>query len=66
MVGRDGVEPPEPEATDLQSAPLPLTVYLPICETNILASVYHKPESISRKGFISHLWWIKNICFWYK
>ena len=30
MVGRDGVEPPEPLAADLQSALLPLTVYLPI------------------------------------
>ena len=29
MVGRDGVEPPESKTTDLQSAPLPLTVYLP-------------------------------------
>lgn len=29
MVGGDGVEPPEPEATDLQSALLPLTVYPP-------------------------------------
>ena len=30
LVGRDGVEPPESLTTDLQSAPLPLTVYLPI------------------------------------
>ena len=29
-MGRDGVEPPEPKATDLQSVPLPLTVYLPM------------------------------------
>ena len=29
MVGRDGVEPPESKTADLQSAPLPLTVYLP-------------------------------------
>lgn len=28
-VGGDGVEPPEPMAADLQSAPLPLTVYPP-------------------------------------
>ena len=30
-VGREGLEPPEPvKATDLQSVPLPITVYLPI------------------------------------
>lgn len=29
LVGRDGVEPPESKTADLQSAPLPLTVYLP-------------------------------------
>ena len=30
MVGREGLEPPEPvKATDLQSVPLPITVYLP-------------------------------------
>ena len=34
-MGRDGVEPPEPKAADLQSAPLPLTVYLPILATLI-------------------------------
>ena len=28
-MGRDGVEPPESLTADLQSAPLPLTVYLP-------------------------------------
>ena len=30
IMGRDGVEPPEPKATGLQPVPLPLTVYLPI------------------------------------
>ena len=30
LVGRDGVEPPESVTADLQSAPLPLTVYLPM------------------------------------
>ena len=30
MVDRDGVEPPESKTADLQSAPLPLTVYLSI------------------------------------
>ena len=30
MVGRDGVEPPEVLPVDLQSTPLPLTVYLPL------------------------------------
>lgn len=30
IVGREGLEPPEPvKATDLQSIPLPITVYLP-------------------------------------
>ena len=30
FVGREGLEPPEPvKATDLQSVPLPITVYLP-------------------------------------
>ena len=29
MVGGDGIEPPEPMATDLQSAPLPTTEYPP-------------------------------------
>lgn len=30
-VGREGLEPPEPvNANDLQSFPLPITVYLPI------------------------------------
>lgn len=30
IVGREGLEPPEPvKATDLQSVPLPITVYLP-------------------------------------
>lgn len=32
VVGRDGVEPPETKSMHLQCTPLPLTVYLPICD----------------------------------
>ena len=31
MVGRDGVEPSQSQTADLQSGPLLVTVYLPIC-----------------------------------
>lgn len=30
MVGEEGLEPSESKTTDLQSAPLPVTVYSPI------------------------------------
>ena len=32
VVGRDGVEPPETKSMHLQCTPLPLTVYLSICD----------------------------------
>lgn len=42
MVGEDGIEPPEPKVTDLQSAPLPTTEYSPITQDHMSCLIYSK------------------------
>ena len=48
MVDRDGVEPPEHNTTHLQCAPLPLTVYLSICNNKPYNERDSNPISLRR------------------